>query len=66
MRSNSLFFGKKKSLIDCQELHLEKENLFASNRKKGLFFYLAHQLYGDIVKKFESFCKIVSIIHLEN
>ncbi len=42
---------KQNTGINIQELYREKQDIFASGKRKVLFFYLAHQLYGGIKKK---------------
>jgi len=56
---------KQNTGINIQELYREKQDIFASGKGKVLFFYLAHQLYGDIKKKSKSFCETISIIDYE-
>jgi len=62
-----LFFlwKKKNTGINIQELYREKQDIFASGKRKVLFFYLAHQLYGNIKKKTQSFWETISIIDYE-
>jgi hypothetical protein len=56
---------KKNTGINIQELYREKQDIFASGKRKVLFFYLAHQLYGNIKKKTQSFWETISIIDYE-
>lgn len=46
---------KKNVGQNYQELLLEKDEIFAPNRRKGFFFYVACEMYGQITKRMHSF-----------